>query len=255
MTGRQPGGGLRPAARQPRTVGIARAIGVGLAGAVLLATVATLVTANVLNRSSEVNALNDRVAQQSGELEGLRAEVAAAGDMQTRVTQLEAEMAALDGEKVELAAEVEARDQQVSALQADKTALEDQLSRILNPEVTWPDVEYGMALRGCVGCFSGDKYLLVLDVTVTNDTSNTAWFSTADFKLKGPDGTVYPIIDQSPVAYTRDSLPRGRIEIMSQELQPGEQVRGSLVFYVGRNGVTQFTITYHEISESISLPA
>lgn len=259
MTRREPG--FRPPARPVRTIGVGPAIGIGLAAAVVLATVASLVTASALNRTPEVNELNDRVAEQAAELEGLRAEVADAGDLATRLSELEAELAASEAELAASVADnstldeqLAAREAQLRALQGEKEAVEEQLSALLNPTATWPSVDYGTALRGCVGCFSGDKYLLVLDVAVTNEGASTAWFSTADFKLKGPDGTVYPTIDQSPVAYARDGLPRGRIEILSQELQPGEEVRGSLVFYVGRNGVNSFTITYHDISESISVP-
>jgi cell division protein FtsB len=95
-----------------------------------------------------------------------------------------------------------------------------------------------------------DAFVLVVDVTVTNpDADKDAYISSREFRLKGLDGTVFPLAERSPVAPTHgfrtfpQGMPGGRIYFEHMTLGPSETAKASLVFYVSPP-VTEFTITY-----------
>jgi len=103
------------------------------------------------------------------------------------------------------------------------------------------------------------EFFLIVDITARNpDPAKPADFSVYDFRLKGPDTTVFPLVEQSPVATQPrfaggvENLPGGRIQILSQQLAPGETVKGSLVFYVPKP-VSSFTLTYHGSTQQLRL--
>ena len=102
------------------------------------------------------------------------------------------------------------------------------------------------------------EFLLIVNVTARNpDPTKPAELSVYDFRLKGPDNTVYPLLEQSPVATQPrfaggvENLPGGRIQISSQQLAPGETVKGSLVFFVPKP-VSRFTLTYHGTTQQLT---
>ncbi len=223
---REPSGG--------RMVALWKAVVVGSVAAVVVALAAVALTAVVANgRADEL----DKTV----------------GALDTQVTALQAQVTSLAAQNSALTGQVSVLQGQVNTLTMQNSALRAELGTAM----VVPTVTYGAALEQ-TGLFAGSQaYLLVLDVTVHNPSgTDAAQFSTFDFRLKGPDQTVYPLLESSAVAgqprFARgvEGLPGGRVQIQGQQLAAGETVRGSLVFYVTKP-VTTFTVVYHGTTRTV----
>ncbi len=243
-----------------QTIPVARALGIGVVAVALVAVATAMGTYVVMGGpsagGSDPSATPQGSLSASGGPDGLIDQLAAA---EVRIEALEAENAQLveqgaaDGRRLErLRASVE-------AIQAGSDMLRQQIAELTAPQDPLPPtVEYGSAVRYAEDWFSGRQYLLVLDVLVQNPHDREVFFTPSDFELKAPDSTRYAILAESAVASQPrfssgvESLPRGHVEIESQLLDPGESVRGSVVFYVTDADVVTFTVDYHGASTTIT---
>ena len=193
-----------------------------------------------------------------GQVEDLDRQV---GTLTSSVSSLTAQVDVLTSDKAALTAQASRTRAEVEALTRQNTELRAQLEGMTSEEPVVATVSYDKVVKEDKW-FAHDgsgTFLLIVDVTVSNsDSAKDAYFSTYDFRLKAPDGTVYPLIDQSPVAsqprfYSGVSdLPGGRIQVQSQQLAPSETVKGCLVFYVPKP-VQEFSITYHGQTSALAL--
>jgi len=175
------------------------------------------------------------------------------GQLVERITDIDSQISGL-------VSEVHALEAEVQLLRAENASLEEQLLQLQNPDVAELIIVFGSAFRFCRTCFGAGEFLLVVDLTVSNpDTEDIAFFSTSSFKLKGPDNTVYPLLADSPVGRQPrfisgvTGLPDGRIEIRSQALEPGEVIRGVVVFYVTAAALETFVISYDEFTAELKI--
>lgn len=222
-----------------RAVSLRKALTLGVVGAVLVGMIAAGSTTWVMRR--QIHDLDQQLA-------GLTSTVT---DLTHQVDTLGTDKAALTAQLSDLRARAD-------TLSQDNAALRAQLG---GPQPVTPDISFGTVLKdGSWFDYLGTgEFLLIVDVTARNpDPAKPADFSVYDFRLKGPDNTVYPLLEQSPVATQPrfaggvENLPGGRIQISSQQLAPGETVKGSLVFYVPKP-VSRFTLTYHGTTQQLIL--
>ena len=101
------------------------------------------------------------------------------------------------------------------------------------------------------GFFDGE-FLLIVDISVYNAGSETAIFSSNDFRARDANGTVHqPVrlssIGQQPrVISGITGLPTGSQELREIEVAPGEVVQGGIVFYVSNKDADRFWIVYED---------
>ncbi len=193
-----------------------------------------------------------------GQVDELDRQVSA---LTSSVSRLTAQVDVLTSDKAELTAQAGRTRAEVEALTRQNTELRAQIEGTTGDQPVVATVSYDKVVKDDKWFIGdgGSPFLLIVDVTVSNpDSAKDAYFSTYDFRLKGPDDTVYPLVDQSPVAsqprfYSGVSdLPGGRIQVQSQQLAPSETVKGCLVFYVPKP-VEKFSITYHGTTTALAL--
>lgn len=219
--------------RSGRVVTVRRALALAAIAAVLAAILGA--AAAVLFTRTQVDDLDRQVSTLTARVAGLGSQIEV----------LTSDKAALTGQLSQARAEV-------AALTRQNTDLREQITGMSGPEPVVATVSYDAVTTAAKWFLPQDgAYFLIVDVTVANpDPQREAFFSTYDFRLKGPDATAYPILEQSPVASEPrflsgvSDLPGGRIQVQSQQLAPSETVKGSLVFFVTKP-VSEFTITYH----------
>ncbi len=193
-----------------------------------------------------------------GQVDDLEAQV---GTLTSRVSGLTEQVDGLAADKEGLTAAAGSSRAELEALTRQNAELRAQLEGAASEEPPVAEVSYDAVVKADTWFLheGTGAFLLIVDVTVTNpDADRDAYFSPYDFRLKGLDGTVYPLIDQSPVASQPrflsgvSDLPGGRIQVGSQGLAPAETIKGSLVFYVPKP-VQKFSITYRGQTSALGL--
>lgn len=99
--------------------------------------------------------------------------------------------------------------------------------------------------------------LLLVDVTITNSSSNPAKFERSKLLLKDKSDITYPLAMDSSLP-GQDSrfesgiigLPNGSSEIQDQTVPTGETVKGVLVFYTPQE-LHEYVISYDSAEQSI----
>lgn len=228
-----------------------RAIAIG-AVLMVLAIIATALATYVVLDGRSSSAIQDLESEVASLRESRNADATRIGELTADLESATADRDALTASEAALEERIAALQGRLEALQAENATLRSQLDQGPGFEPSTPTIAFESTLRYAEGSFDEDQYLLVVDILVTNDTDTVGFFSTYDFELKAPDQTRYAILALSAVASQPrfisgiQTLPGGRVEIQSQALDPGESVRGSVVFYVTDPSVTDFTITYHD---------
>jgi hypothetical protein len=237
------GDSAQPDPNRPRLVSRRTAVVVGALGALLIGVVSgaaatSLESGRADETAGRAGALTVRVESLTAQVESLTADV-------DRVT---ARVDGLAAEKAELADTVAEAQARAESLAEANAALRERLADIITGSTpVAAEVGFGGVSRAS-SCCRGRTFLLVVNVTVTNpDTAEEAYFSKGDVLLKGPDGTRFPPLEQSPV-----SSDVQRAQLPSLMLAPSERVKGSLVFYVSQ-AVTEFTVSYQGTSTALSL--
>lgn len=82
--------------------------------------------------------------------------------------------------------------------------------------------------------------LLLVDVTLKNDTEKTLFLSTLSFKLKDTDNKSYPRPDRKSYV-----LPSGKVLLFDQQMAAGETVSGTVVFQAPKS-IKLFTLLYEK---------
>jgi hypothetical protein len=126
---------------------------------------------------------------------------------------------------------------------------------IRTPRVTYGEV---ISFSSSGAGFTDGETILAVDIVVTNVTANNAEFDAEDFRLKDSDKNTYELLRASSVGSQPrfvggiTGIPGGRSEIRSQELQPEESVKGTILFYVTRP-LKEVSITHDGKSKQIRI--
>jgi hypothetical protein len=112
-------------------------------------------------------------------------------------------------------------------------------------------IHFGSELGGAGLSNNTDYDLLLIDVTVKNDTKSSLYLSVPGFQLKDSTNFVHYYYTESQVGSQprffgggiNQFLPDGKREIRSQEVGAGETLTGTLIFYVPKN-LNDFTLKY-----------
>ncbi len=242
----------------PRRVVTLRKAAVLAALAALLVGVLSAAGAAYVAGGQADDALEGRAETLTAQADGLTAEV---DGLTADVEGLTAQADGLAAENADLADTLAGAQAQVDSLGDENAALRTQVANMTGQQPVVADVTYGKVLkvdqwwtRGVSptqdGVAVAEGFVLVVDVTATNpDADRDAYLSSRDFRLKGPDGTVFPLAERSPVAAAYyypiflKRMPGGRIHFEDLMLGPSETAKASLVFHVNKP-VTEFTITY-----------
>ena len=89
--------------------------------------------------------------------------------------------------------------------------------------------------------------LLLVDVTLKNDTEKTLFLSTLSFKLKDTDNKSYPMPDKESYV-----LPSGKVLLFDQQMAAGETVSGTVVFQAPKS-IKLFTLLYEKNERTLTV--
>lgn len=95
-----------------------------------------------------------------------------------------------------------------------------------------------------------DSFFYVSLTVSNNNASAKGFFSTYELRLKDAQNNVYQLCQNSAVKYNctnglpKYDIPAGVTELLSQEVAPGETVRGVVAFYVP-NTIRNLLLTYN----------
>lgn len=83
-----------------------------------------------------------------------------------------------------------------------------------------------------------ERNLVLIDMTVKNETDQTLFLSVSSFKLKDSNNKSYPLTQNAA-----DVLPSGKVALFDQQVAPGETINGTVAFDVPKT-ISLFTLFY-----------
>lgn len=162
-----------------------------------------------------------------------------------------------EAEKKRLTEQVASQSAQLNKLEKEKTDLNSKvtfLEKSLKEATASSSFEFGtLSITTATATqFTFEEAgiaqdLLLVDVTLKNDTKQTLFLSTLSFKLKDTDNKSYPMPDKGSYV-----LPSGKVLLFDQQMAAGETVSGTVVFKTPKS-IKLFTLLYENNERTLTV--